>query len=113
MAWVQPPESVTWTLAKPIQFGSAAYDTITLRAPCAGDVLKAQAIRGSTFYEQTLRLIAAVGDVPYEALIMPGGAGLPVWVVEQMSGYFDSFNGAPVPRPLQVDAVEGSDPPPV
>jgi len=100
MAWTAPPESVTWTLAKPIVFGSASYDTITLRTPCAGDVLKAQAIRGSGFYEQSLRMIANISGVPYEALTLPDNAGLPAWVVDQMGNYLDSFNGAPLPGPL-------------
>ena len=111
MAWIAPPDEVTWTLAKPITFGSQTYSDVTLRCPTAADVLKASAIRGSSFYEITLRMIAALSEVPYEALTIGGGKGLPSYVVEQMSRYLDSFNEAPLPGPLQppADSAAGSE----
>jgi hypothetical protein len=60
MDWVPPPEPLTWTLDRPIPFASATYGTVTLRAPTAGDVLKATAIQGASGTDVTLRLIAAV-----------------------------------------------------
>ena len=95
-----PPEPVTWELDKPLSFGPATYPAITLRAPTAGDVLKATAVRGAAGMEVTLRLIAAISaeGVPYEALL-----SLPAWVVDQMANYFDSFTG-PLPIPLRQEA---------
>ena len=100
-AWQPPPEPVTWELQRPIAFGSATFSTVTLRAPTAGDVLKATAVRNASGMEITLRIIAAISGegVPYEALL-----SLPSWIVEQMSRYLDSFNGNPPPLPLQVPA---------
>lgn len=96
--WSPPPEPVTWELPRPLVFGTATYPTITLRAPTAGNVLKATAVRGVSGMEVTLRLIAAISGegVPYEALL-----DLPSWVCDQMSEYLDSFNGAPAPAPLR------------
>jgi hypothetical protein len=96
--WTAPPEPVTWDLPKPLVFGSVTYATITLRAATAGDILKATAVRGASGMEVTLRLIANISGegVPYEAL-----SGLPAWIVDQMSSYLDSFNGAPLPIPLR------------
>ena len=100
--WHPPPEPVTWDLAKPLAFGSATYASITLRAPTAGDVLKATAVRGSGGIEITLRMVANISaeGVPYEALL-----GLPAWVVDQMSQYLDSFSGAPLPLPLRPSPI--------
>jgi hypothetical protein len=96
--WHAPPEPVTWELATPLAFGSATYPTITLRAPTAGDVLKATAVRGSSGMEVALRLIATISAerVPYEALLT-----LPAWLADQMGQYLDSFAGAPPPPPLR------------
>ena len=98
MDWVPPPEFVPWTLPAPIAFGSVTYATVTLRAPTAGDVLKASAIQGASGMDVALRLIAAVSveQVPYEALRF-----MPAYLVEQMSGYLDMFGGAPLPGPLE------------
>lgn len=98
MAWIAPPEPMTWLLPAPIQFGSAAYPTVTLRAPTAGDVLKATAIPGASGMQVTLQLIAKVSveQIPYEAL-----PALPAYLVEQMGSYMDLFGGAPLPSPLE------------
>jgi hypothetical protein len=100
--WHAPPEPVTWELAAPLAFGSATYPTVTLRAPTAGDVLKATAVRGSGGMEVTLRLISTISSehVPYEALL-----NLPAWLVDQMGQYLDSFTGAPPPLPLRRPAA--------
>ena len=96
--WTPPPEPVTWTLSPAIEFGSASYSAITLRAPKASDVLKATAVRGEFGLATTLRLISAISaeGVPFEALVH-----VPSWQIDQMSGYLDSFNGAPLPVPLR------------
>jgi hypothetical protein len=97
MDWVPPPEFVAWTLPTPIAFGSVTYTTVTLRAPTAGDVLKATAIQGSSGMDVSLRLIAGVSveQIPHEALRL-----MPAYLVEQMTGYLDMFGGAPLPGPL-------------
>lgn len=97
MDWTPPPEPLTWTLPKPIPFGSVTYSAVTLRAPTAGDMLKAMAIPGASPYQVAMRLIAGVSaeSIPYEAL-----ASVPAYVIEQMSNYLDTFGGAPLPDPL-------------
>ena len=96
--WQPPPQPVTWELEEPIKHKVASWSSITLRAPTAGDVLKATAMRGASGLEVTLRMISAISgeQVPYEALV-----DLPAWIVNQMSNYIDSFNGAPPPIPLR------------
>jgi hypothetical protein len=96
-AWTPPPAQLTWALPAPLTNGPAVYHSVTLRAATAGDVLKATAMRGASGMEVTLRLISAVSaeGVPYEVLWQ-----LPAWMVDQMSSYLDSFNGAPMPSPL-------------
>ena len=103
MDWTPPPDPVTWTLPKPIVFGSVTYGTITLRAPSAGDVLKAGAVPGASGAQVNLRLISILSaeQVPYEALTLPSPDGLPAHLLEQMSGYLDMFGGAPLPGPLE------------
>ena len=103
MDWTPPPEPMTWVLPRPIQFGSASYPTITLRAPSAGDILKAGAIPGSSEVQINLRLISvlSVEQVPYEALAMPSPDGLPAHLMGQMGAYIDMFGGAPLPGPLE------------
>ena len=98
MDWVAPPEPMTWVLPTPIQFGSASYPSVTLRAPTASDVLKATSVPGAGGMQVTLQLIATVSveSVPYEALVM-----LPAYLVEQMGSYMDLFGGAPLPSPLE------------
>lgn len=95
--WSPPPAPLTWTFDPPLTLGTASYATATLRAPTAGDVLKATAVPGEGSIAVTLRLIAAVSaeQVPFEALL-----AAPAWQVEQMSAYFDSFAGAPMPQAL-------------
>ena len=96
--WQEPPSPVTWTLAKPLVFGSQTYPAVTLRAPLASEVQKATAVRGISNLEATLRLISAVSGevIPYEAL-----QGLPHYIVEQMDAYLNLFGGSPYPGPLQ------------
>jgi len=95
--YAAPPEPVTWTLRTPIVFGSATYETVTLRAPTAAEVLKASALPGQSALDITIRLIAAVSEmVPYEALVH-----VPAWQISQMADYLDSFAGAPLPDPLE------------
>ncbi len=98
MTWIAPPEPMTWPLAVPLQLGSASYPTVTLRAPTAGDVLKATSVSGASGIDVTLRLISTVSveQVPYEAL-----RSLPAYIVEQMGLYLDVFGGAPLPDPLE------------
>jgi hypothetical protein len=96
--WAPPPGPVTWELDPPLKHNGGTYVAVTLRAPTAGDVLKATAVRGASGMEVTLRMISSISGegVPYEALLL-----LPAWMVDQMSGYLDSFNGAPPPLPLR------------
>lgn len=103
MDWSSPPEPMTWTLPKSIAYGGVTYHTITVRGPCAGDLLKAQAIAGQSNLGFTLRLIAGVSieGIPYEALAQTGDNGVPQYIIEQISGYFDLFGGAPLPGPLE------------
>lgn len=103
MDWVPPPEPMTWVLPNPIKFGSATYPTITLRAPTAGDILMATTIQGASNTQVGLQMIASISveGVPYEALAQRGTDGLPAHLMEQMTGYFDMFGGAPMPGPLE------------
>jgi hypothetical protein len=98
-AYQAPPEPVTWTFPTPIQFGPASYTSLTLRAPTAAEILKANALPGTVPLDMTVRLICAVsGDaIPYEAAIR-----LPAWIIGQMADYMDSFAGAPLPVPLEI-----------
>ena len=97
MDWTYPPEPVTWTLPVAIALGSATYSTVTLRAPTAGDVMKATAVSGASSTDVALRLISTVSAeaVPHEAL-----QKVPAYLIEQMSNYLDCFGGAPLPGPL-------------
>ena len=97
MAWTPPPEPVKWDLVPPVTFGSATYTGVTLRSPTAGNLLKATAVPGETGVSVTLRLISAISaeGIPFEAMLM-----VPSWQIEQMSNYFEMFNGAPLPGPL-------------
>jgi hypothetical protein len=101
--WIPVPEPVTWTLPTPLTAGGMRFTTVTLRAPTAGDVLKATAIPGASALDVTLRLIEAVSaeQVPYEQLKL-----VPAAVVEQMSAYLDLFGGAPLPDPLEAWQAE-------
>jgi hypothetical protein len=96
--WIAPPDSMTWTLQKPVEFAGATYPAITLRSPTVAETLKATAVRSATNLEATCRLIGIVSaeGIPYEAIIL-----LPTWLIEQMSGYMDAFAGAPAPDPLE------------
>jgi hypothetical protein len=96
--WQAPPPEVTWDLNPPIVLGVATFRAITLRAPLGEDVLKATAVRGASNMEVTMRLIATINaeGIPFEAVVK-----LPAWIIEQMSGYIDSFGGAPPPLPLR------------
>lgn len=98
MTWSAPPEPVTWVFPTPLTLGTASYPAITLRAPTGADILKATALAGEPGYTVTLRLIAniSVEQVPFEALLTA-----PAWMIDQMSRYFDAFNGAPMPGPLE------------
>ena len=96
--WISPPEPMAWVLPRPLQHGQNSYASVTLRAPTAGDILKASAIPGATAFDMTLRLISAISleGVPYDALL-----GVPAYLIEQMSAYLDMFGGAPLPDPLE------------
>lgn len=96
--WTPPPEPVTWTLPKPIDHNGVRYTTVTLRAPLVEDVLKASALQGASPYDMTRRLIAAVS---VEQLPDDVALKIPDWMAGQMSGYLDSFAGAPEPVPLE------------
>ena len=95
--WTFPPEPVTWILAKPVAYGGTTYTKITLRAPTAGDIINATAIPGQSGLAIALRMVSAISaeTIPYEALL-----SVPSWQIEQMSNYFESFSGAPLPGPL-------------
>jgi hypothetical protein len=101
MAWTAPPEPVVWTI-KPVAYGGTTYTTITLRAPAAGDIIKATAVPGQSGLATALRLISAISGetIPYEALL-----SVPAWQIEQMSQYFESFSGSPLPDPLAPNAT--------
>jgi hypothetical protein len=101
MAWIPPPEPVKWDI-KPVALGSTTYTTVTLRAPTPADIMKATALRGESGMAVALRLISAVSGegIPFEAL-----AQIPAWQIEQMSNYFESFTGAPLPDPLREAAA--------
>lgn len=94
MAWIPVPEPQVWKIAAPANSGGLRYDTITLVAPTAEDVMKATAVSGASNLDVTLRLIEAVSleHVPYDVL-----KRLPRWQIGQMSDYFDAFEGAPDP----------------
>ena len=100
--WIPPPEPVTWELVPPVSFGSTTYTAVTLRSPTAGNLLKATAVPGESGVQVTMRLIAAISaeGIPYEALLQ-----VPSWQIEQMSSYFEMFNGAPLPGPLAARAA--------
>jgi hypothetical protein len=100
MDWTPPPEPVTWTI-KPVALGTTTYTTVTLRAPTTGDIIKASAVRGEGGMTVALRMISAVSAeaVPFEALLK-----VPAWQIEQMTNYFESFSGAPLPDPLRLAA---------
>jgi hypothetical protein len=95
--WEAPPASVTWTLDVPVEFGGNRWPTVTLRAPTAGELQKATAVRGMSGLEATQRLISVVSaeGVPYEAV-----QKLPKYVVDQMDAYMDLFGATPYPGPL-------------
>ncbi len=95
--YIPIPEPVTWLLAKPAEHGGMSYPSVTLRAPTAGEVLKATAVRGATGMDVTLRLIEAVSieRVPYDVL-----KTLSAYQIMQMSDYLDLFTGVPPPDPL-------------
>jgi hypothetical protein len=101
MAWTPPPEPVKWDI-RPVTIGTTTYTTVTLRAPTPADIMKATAIRGETGMAVALRLISAVSseEIPFEALAL-----VPAWQVEQMSNYFESFTGSPLPDPLREAAA--------
>lgn len=96
--WTRPPEPVTWTLPKPALLDGVSYPTITLCAPNGINLLKATAVAGEDNYSITLNLISAVSaeSVPVSALRQVDTA-----VINQMARYFDMFDGAPLPGPLQ------------
>jgi hypothetical protein len=102
MAWIPPPEPVTWDLAKPVKFAGASYNAITVRAPTSADLVKATAVAGESGLVVTLRLIATISEegIPFEALLKVSS-----WQIDQISSYFDSFNGAPLPGPLAARAA--------
>jgi len=95
--WKPPPEPVTWTI-KPVVNGTTTYTAVTLRAPTPADILKATANARENSLSQALRLISAISEeqIPFDALLK-----VPTWQVEQMTGYFESFSGAPLPGPLR------------
>lgn len=96
--WTPVPEPLTWTFPKPITHGGLFYETVTIGAPTAEDILKATAVRGASGMDVTLRLIesASAEHVPYEAL-----KKLPSWLIQQISDYTEEFAGAPAPDPLE------------
>ena len=98
MDWTPPPEPLSWILPATIRIGQNSYTSVTLRAPTAGDVLKANAIPGASGYDVGLRLISIINleGVPYEAITQ-----LPAYLVDQMASYVDMFGGAPLPDPLE------------
>jgi hypothetical protein len=98
--WIPPPEPVTWTI-RPVSHGGTTYKTVTLRAPTSEDILKASANSRETGLAQALRLISAISEeaIPFEVLLK-----IPSWQIEQMTGYFESFSGAPLPDPLRFRA---------
>lgn len=95
--WTKPPQPVTWTLDEPIELGPSVYTQVTLRAPKGADILKATAVYGEDGLTIAMRLISAISaeGVPFEAVTR-----IESWQIDQMSRYFDSFNGAPMPGPL-------------
>jgi hypothetical protein len=103
--WKPPPEPVTWTI-KPVNVGTTTYSSVTLRAPTPADILKATANARENSLTHALRLISAISEeqVPFEALL-----NVPTWQIEQMSGYFESFSGAPLPDPLRAARDELSE----
>ena len=90
------PQSLQWTLERPITHGGVTVETITLRAPTVGEVMKATAVQGRSNMEVALWMINAVSGIDYGALQQ-----LPEYIVGQMVSYMEEFARVPAPSPLE------------
>lgn len=88
-----PDEEKTFTF-KPVTVGDMTYDTIVLREPTVGDMMKISLLRGM---EGIVSLVHMISGVPRAAILL-----LPISVLRQCNAYLEQFTEEP-------KATEGND----